>query len=64
MIKEILRKGKFNDDDDCRKVEPDDIVNIHLKKCPYIVQNENQTTNSQSCVRSAKGRNERQTYQV
>lgn len=30
MIKEILRKGKFNDDD-CRKVEPDDIVSIPLK---------------------------------
>lgn len=43
MIKGILRKGKFNDDDDCRKVEPDDIVSIQLKKCPYIVQNENQT---------------------
>lgn len=37
MIKEILRKGKFNDDD-CRKVEPDDIVSILHKNAHILLK--------------------------
>lgn len=57
MIKETLRKGKF-DDDDCRKVGSDNTVSIYwtkIEQCSLL--NRRHASN-----RWAKGRSKRQTY--